>query len=144
MLFVIIIYLVVYFLNQSGDNKFHCNWLCNYGNFYMVYINSSNLSYDFYLNYISNEWTNGSLSDKYHGVYVSKGSFVNLSNNWWGEYSVLYYINYFDFRNINVDSTIKFNVYASSYNVKNGQIYGINVTADLTYNSKGEDLSKLM
>ena len=131
------------FLNQSGDNKFHCNWLCNYGNFYMVYINSSNLSNDFYLNYISNEWTNGSLSDKYHGVYVSKGSFVNLSNNWWGEYSVLYYINYFDFRNINVDSTIKFNVYASSYNVKNGQIYGINVTADLTYNSKGEDLSKL-
>ena len=40
------------FLNQSGDNKFHCNWLCNYGNFYMVYINSSNLSNDFYLNYI--------------------------------------------------------------------------------------------
>lgn len=56
----------------------------------MVYINSSNLSNDFYLNYISNEWTNGSLSDKYHGVYVSKGSFVNLSNNWWG--NILFYI----------------------------------------------------
>lgn len=83
------------FLNQSGDNKFHCNWLCNYGNFYMVYINSSNLSNDFYLNYISNDGRMVLFLINIMVFYVSKGSFVNLSNNWWGEYSVLYYINYF-------------------------------------------------
>ena len=127
-------------LNNSGDNLFYSNWISDNLNFYLVYIDSPYLSNTFYLNYIYNGvWKN----NKLQGVFVSRYSHVDLSNNWWGSRVPRINIMYTRQLDIVLEGFITINTYIGSYHVENGIIYSVEVIADLTCNIRGEDLSNI-
>lgn len=123
-------------LNKSGNNIFSSNWIYDNLNFYLIQINSPGFTNKFYLNFIRNE-------NNFRGIFISNGSDVDLSNNWWGCKDYLKYIKYENNKNKKEFPIIMLKSYISSYKTNNGFIYGVDICADLNYNSQNQDLSSL-
>ena len=124
-----------------------------------VYIANSNdeicenrITYNYYGIYFyasaNNEVHFNQIFDNYCGlVSASTSQLVNATNNWWGNNTLRVISS--DGRadisiqggNVDYSTYIVLTVSPTSYKVANGRIYESIITADLTHNNRGEDIS---